>query len=128
MFEQINLFDLFERESERKFSWDDDINEIHRRLKELARKYNLEIAREEWKVWGHVPQFGYRMSIGLVVTRDIVDKDDFWDDLNKIIEEAKSKQVELSPFQPYFFGGRNTTTMSIFTTFMDLKRQKRKEW
>ena len=90
----------------------------------FARSNNLKIAREEWKVWEHVPQFGFRMSIGLEVTREIVEEDDFWNGLDEIVKNAKIRKIELSPFAPYFFNGSNTTIMSIFTTFMDNERRK----
>lgn len=123
---QMNLFQFIGGEEQSGFSWDSDINEIHKRLKNFAQKHELEVSREEWKVWSHVPQYGYRMSFGLVVTREIVEEDEFWEGLNEIIKYAKSRNVDLSPFQPYFFGGSNTTTMSIFTTFIDKERQKRR--
>lgn len=128
IFEQISIFDFLDTDKPKSFSWDDDINEILEKLKQFANTYNLEISKQEWKIWEHVPQFGYRMSVGLEVTRSIVERDDFWDGINAIIDYAKSLKIELSPFQPYFFGGQSTTTMSIFTTFLDAERRKRKEW
>lgn len=127
MFEQINIFDLLEPDKPKAFCWDNDINEIHKRLKDVCEKFNLKNSREDWRVWGHVPQFGYRLSFDIVVTKEILEQDDFWESINSVVEYAKSRNVELSPFEPYFFGGRNETAMTIFSTFMDPQRRKRKE-
>ena len=127
MFGQISIFDSLEPERENLFSWDRDINNILEKLKQLAEIHNLKIVKQEWKVWEHVPQFGFRMSVRMEATRGVVENDDFWNGLNAIIEYAKTLRIELSPFQPYFFGGKNTTTMSIFTTFLDAERRNRKE-
>lgn len=126
MLGQISIFDILEPNREKPFSWDSDINEIHKQLKQFTERHGLEIEREAWSVWDHVPQFGFRMSIGIQITRQIVEKDAFWDELNEIVQQAKVRKVELSPFQPFFFGGSNTTTMSVFTTFMDNERRKRR--
>lgn len=108
-----------------RFSWDDDINEIHRRLVELVEKHKLSVYSEEWAIWSHVPQYGYRMDFQIDGLQKMF-TDAFMGELGKIVEYAKENQIELSPMQPHFFNADEVGTMYVYSTFMDKERRKRK--
>ena len=58
--EQMDLFDYI-KPNTTTFCWDEDINIILDKLKELAESYSLEIRKTEFKIWEHVPHLGYRL-------------------------------------------------------------------
>lgn len=120
---QMSLFDFMDSPNETEFCWDKDINEIHRQILELADKHNLTTRDAEWEIWNHVPQFGYRMTILLNVYKEDL-TDELYDDLNKIVEFAKKRQIDLTPFQPFFLGEGQQSYFHISTTFRDKARQK----
>lgn len=125
-YEQLDIFALIENPKETKdFSWDSDINEIHKMLTEFAKQHCLPIGKTEWEIWEHVPQYGYRMTFEIEFQKEQC-TDEILKELNKIVEFAKERSVELSPTQPYWYNGDETATMYIFSTFMDKKRQKMK--
>jgi hypothetical protein len=130
MFEQLNIFDLLEPKKEKEFSWDKDINEIRKKLCDLASRYGLEITEEDWSVWEHAKEYGYRMSLGIKVTRQIVKDDRFFEEIESIVDFAKTKNIELDPMYNaiFFYSGENTATLTFYTDFMDKQRRKRKEW
>ncbi len=107
-----------------RFSWDDAINEIHRRLVNIVEKHQLSIGDVEWSVWSHVPQYGYRMWIDVEGTKEQF-TEVFFEDLQEIIDFAKKEEIELSPSMPIFFGDE-PAPMYISSTFMDKERRKRK--
>lgn len=123
---QISLFDLMEPppKDPYEFSWDADINEIHYRLVNLVAKHRLSIGDEEWSIWDHVPQYGYRMWVDVEGTRGQF-TEAFFEDLQEIIDFAKKQKIELSPSMPMFFGDE-PAPMYISSTFMDKERRKRK--
>lgn len=130
MYEQLNMFSFLEDAPQKIFSWDDDINEIHRRLCDLSIKYGLDISGESWKVWEHAKEYGYRMSFHLKVTREIAKNESFFKDIEGIVEFAKTKNIDLSPMYNavFFFSGENTATLTFFTDFLDKQRRQRKSW
>ena len=126
---QMNLFDYIERDST-YFCWDDDINEIVNRLKELAESYGLEIGKAEFRVWDHVPHLGYRLWLDIRGTRAELHREDFQNDIGKLVDHAKSKNVELTPLWGacWFFNNNENEKgrLSFSTMFMDKARQRRK--
>ena len=120
---QMSLFDFMDSPNETEFCWDKDINEIHRQILELADKHNLTTRDAEWEIWNHVPQFGYRMTILLNVYKEDL-TDELYDDLNKIVDFAKKRHIDLTPFQPFFLGEDRQSYFYISTTFIDKARQK----
>lgn len=126
MYEQLDIFSYLQPKEKEKYCFDDDINEIHEKLIDISEKYNITIYRDEFAIWSHVPQYGYRMSLGMKVTREDLRNDDFQKDIDDIVEIAKEKEVELSPMWGaiFFFKEEETANLSIYSTFMDKKRQK----
>lgn len=126
MYEQLDIFSYLQPQEKEKYCFDDDINEIHEKLIEIANKYRISICRDEFTIWSHVPQYGYRMALGMKVTREDLRNDDFQKDIDDIVEIAKEKEVELSPMWGaiFFFKEDKIATLSFYTTFMDKKRQK----
>ena len=129
---QMDIFDFLlpvaDKSSEgetKAFCWDNDINEIHQRIVSLASKYGLNIAKSEFRIWDHVPQYGYRMTVDLRMKRtDMTEA--LNNDLAEIEDFAKGRKVEISPTMPQFFRTDEFASMYIFSTFMDKERQKRK--
>ena len=106
-----------------KFCWDDDINEILDRLNELALKYGLSLDEPKWEIWSHVPNLGYRMTANLNVRKSDL-SDALFDDLDIIKTFAKTRQVDFSAFNPFFFGNDGVAYFHISTMFLDKARQK----
>lgn len=125
MIGQMSIFDFIEPppKDPYEFCWDADINEIHCRLVKLVAKHRLLISDEEWEIWSHVPQYGYRMWIDVEVTSGQF-TEAFLGDLQEIIDFAKKRKIELSPSMPMFFGDE-PAPMYISTTFMDKERRKK---
>lgn len=126
MYEQSDIFSYIQMQEKKKYCFDDDINEIHEKLIEIAGKYNITIYRDEFSIWSHVPQYGYRMALGMKVTREVLRNNDFQKDIDDIVEIAKEKEVELSPMWGaiFFFNEEKMATLSFYSTFIDKKRQK----
>lgn len=125
-YQQLDIFSYLQPQEKEKYCFDDDINEIHEKLIEIAGKYNITIYRDEFTIWSHVPQYGYRMALGTKVTREDLRNEDFQKDIDNIVEIAKEKEIELSPMWGaiFFFKNEESATLSFYTTFMDKKRQK----
>lgn len=125
-YQQLDIFSLIQQQGESRYCFDDDINEIHRILIEIADKYGISIGRDEFTIWSHVPQYGYRMALGMKVTREDLGNEDFQKDIDDVVEIAKQREVELSPMRGavFFFKEEKKATLSFYTTFMDKKRQK----
>lgn len=108
------------------FSWDSDINEIHEKLNQLAKRYNLKTREAEWSVWDHVPQYGYRMSFDFIVGKSMENQKDFIGELNEICEFAKEKNIELTPMWGAVWWDKNGTgNLTVCSTFLDKERRKR---
>ena len=123
---QMSLFDFIEP-TIKEFSWDADINGIHAEIVDMASRMHIDVTKEAWEVWNHVPQYGYRMSLTLDVTKEHL-TDEFFNEMDKIIAEALKRNIEISFTMPYFIGERNRplTSMYVYSTFLDKERKKRK--
>ena len=130
MYEQLNIFSFLEEAPQKAFSWDDDINEIHKRLLDLARKHELDVGKQERSIWEHAKEYGYRMSVGIRVTREIMEDERFLIERDNIVDFAKTKNIELSPMYGgvFFYRNENRATLSFYSNFMDKARRKRKSW
>lgn len=126
MYEQLDIFSLMQQQGEVRYCFDDDINEIHRILIEIADKYGISIGRDEFTIWSHVPQYGYRMALGMEITRKDLTNEGFQKDIDDVVEIAKQREIELSPMWGaiFFFREDEVATLSFYTTFMDKKRRK----
>lgn len=126
---QMQLFDYIERDS-KYFCWDDDINEIVKRLKEIAGAYGLEVGKAEFRIWDHVPHLGYRLWLDVLGTRNELSQENFQNDVKALVEYAKSRNVDLSAMWGacmFFIKDENEKGRLHFTTmFMDKQRQRRK--
>ncbi len=123
-YEQLDIFSCLGQEDGGRY-WDSDINEIHRRLESLAEKNGLSISQDEFTIWPHVPQYGYRLWLTMDVTRGILKDEGFKQDIERLISFAKGRDVELSCMigACFFFEGEDTASLSFSTMFMDKKRQ-----
>lgn len=126
---QMNIFDFIEKDSTLSY-WDNDINEIVKRLKELAETYNLEVKNEDFKIWDYVNHLGYRLWVDLKGTRTKLFREDFQNDIEKLVTYAKSRNVELTPMWGacwFFTDDENEIgTLYLSTMFMDKHRRRRK--
>ena len=124
---QMSLFDFIEDEN-KAFCWDEDINELKRRLHGVADKYGIAVSTEEWEVWKHVPKLGYRMSFHLAVTKENLRDVEFQTDIDNIVEYGKSRKVEVSPMWGacLFYGDKKTANLFITTLFMDKERRRKR--
>jgi hypothetical protein len=126
MHEQLDISSLMQQQEEEKYCFDDDTNEMRNRLIEIADKYGISIERDEFTIWSHVPQYGYRMNLGMKVTKEDFGNEDFQKDIDDVVEIAKQREIELSPMwgAVFFFREDEVATLSFYTTFIDKKRQK----
>ena len=126
---QMELFDFMER-TDKYFCWDDDINEIVKRLNEIAVAYGMEVGKAEFRIWEHVPHLGYRLWVDIIGTRSELGQDNFQNDVQELMEDAKSRNIDLTTMWGacMFFGkDENEKGCLHFTTlFMDKQRQRRK--
>ena len=126
---QMNLFDYIQSDIT-TFCCDNDINEILESLQDLSDYYGLEIGKAEFKIWEHVPHLGYRLWVDMRGTRKEFSNEDFRKDVSELVEEAKQKNVELTPMWGacmFFTKDENEKGRLSFTTmFMDKARQRKK--
>ena len=124
---QINLFDYVEP-NHKSFCWDEDINEILESLQDLSDYYGLEIRKAEFRIWEHVPHLGYRLWVDMKGNREELFRKDFQNDVTILIEEAKQKNVELTPMWGacmFFTKDENEKgRLSFSTMFKDKARQR----
>lgn len=85
---QMGLFDYIEPNTT-TFCWDNDINEILDKLKEVSESHGLEIGKTEFKIWDHVPYLGYRLWLEVKGTRTELYREDFKSDVVKLVADAK---------------------------------------
>ena len=127
---QMDLFDFIEPDTT-AFCWDNDVNEILDNLHNLASHYGLEIGKAEFKIWDHVPHLGYRLWVDIKGTREELRNEKFQKDIEKMIAEAKQKEVELTPMGGacmFFKKDENEKgRLSFSTMFLDKARQRRKK-
>lgn len=129
MYEQLDIFSFFETQEKLSicdFSWDRDINEIYERLLKTASKYLISTGKAEWTIWSHVPQYGYRLWLDMKVTKEILQNENFLNNIEEIVKFAESKKIELSVMWGacFFFKDEHTANLSISTCFMDKERRK----
>ncbi len=124
---QMDLFDYIQS-NHKSFCWDNDINEILESLQDLSNYYGLEIRKAEFKIWDHVPHLGYRLWVDMRGTRKEFSSEDFRKDVSELVDEAKQKNVELTPMWGacmFFTKDENEKGRLSFTTmFMDKARQR----
>lgn len=125
-YEQLDIFSYLKPQTKEKFCFDNDINEIHDRLLEIAERYGIEIGKCGFTIWSHVPQYGYRLWLDTRVTRDNLNDEDYMRDIENAVEFAKERNVELSCMTGacFFYHGKDTASLSFSTTFMDKARRK----
>lgn len=125
----MQLFDYIARDNN-TFCWDNDINEIVRKLEELATTYGLEVGKAEFTVWDHVPHLGFRLWFDILGTKDELFRENFRSDIEELVIHAKSRNVELTPMWGACMFFRNTENekgrLHLTTMFMDKQRQRRK--
>ena len=126
MFSYLQLTEGDQKNIKDDYCWDDDINEIHSMLISLAEQYDLSVSIDEFTVWPHVPQYGYRLWLSMEVTKEILKNNDFQEEIQKITEFSKQRSVELSCMigACFFYEGDSTAGLSFSTMFMDKKRQR----
>lgn len=126
---QMELFDYIEPNTT-DFCWDNDINEMVEKLQKLACAYGLEIGKAEFKIWEHVPHLGYRLWVDIKGTRAELRNEKFQKDVGRLVADAKSRNVELTPMWGacmFFTRDENEKgRLSLSTLFMDKARQRRK--
>ena len=126
---QISLFDCMESENKNLyFCWDNNINEIVETLENLSKAYHLEIGKTEFRVWEHVPHLGYRLWLEVKGTKEELYAENFQNDINLLVADAKQKNIELTPMWGacMFFKNEKKGILYITTMFLDKARQKRK--
>lgn len=128
MYDQLNIFSYLGQEAAGGQFWDSDINEIHKMLKSLAKRNGLSISQDEFEIWPHVPQYGYRLWLTMEVTKGILKDEGFKKDIERLVDLAKGRNVELSCMigACFFFEGEDTAGLSFSTMFMDKKRRREK--
>ena len=124
---QMNLFDFIERDST-SFCWDDGINKIVEKLKNIAGIYDLEVGKIEFRIWDHVPHLGYRLWLDVRGTKEQLFDEQFQNEVGEIVEYAKGKSIELTPMWGacWFFKKDDIGRLSFSTLFIDQQRRKRK--
>ena len=124
---QMGLFDYIEPDTT-TFCWDNDINEISDKLKELSKSYGLEIGKTEFRIWDHVPHLGYRLWLEVRGTREELYAENFQNDITNLAADSKAKNIELTPMWGacMFFRNEEKGSLYFSTMFMDRARQKRK--
>lgn len=125
MYEQLDMFS-FLQPSKEKYCFDDDTNEIRERLIEISEKYKAKIKSDEFTIWSHVPQYGYRLWLVMEVTKEILNDENFQKDVENTTKFAEERNIELSCMVGacFFYGGQNIASLPFSTTFMDKERRK----
>lgn len=125
MYEQLDIFSFLNPQS-KKYCFDDDINDIRKMLIDIAEKHKCKVTDDNFSIWSHVPQYGYRLSIDIEVTKDVFRNKEFRQEIDKAVDFAEEREVSLHPMYGavFFFSGEDTATFSFFTTFNDKKRRK----
>lgn len=128
MYDQLNIFSYLGQEAAGGQVWDSDINEIHKMLKSLAKRNGLSISQDEFEIWPHVPKYGYRLWLTMEVTEGVLKDEGFKKDIERLVNFAKGRDVELSCMigACFFFEGEDTAGLSFSTMFMDKKRRREK--
>lgn len=123
---QISMFDYLPKSPMERF-WDRDISYLCILLDDWRKKYNLVQTEDPvFLIWEHVPYLGYRLEYGIELTRSDIKNKSIWEDLERIMDEAESCRIELSPQVKalQFYEDEDTSTLWIYSMFEDAKRRK----
>ena len=109
--------------------WDEDINYLEERLTEITDRYGYENGKTEFSIWDHVPNYGYRLSHTIKIHKGNPKEREFIDEIEDLIEEARKRDIELSPMWNglFFYDGSNTANLYCFSTFLDSRKKRKKE-
>lgn len=114
MYNQISLFEFFPSDNFCSYS---DINELRFILHELLDRYEHKVSKEDFSVWNHVPDYGFRYEM-FVYVGNLDDK--FFDDLSCIIKNFKLRNVNLSVSSfPTFYNDLFSQQLFFSSYFMD---------
>lgn len=121
---QMSIWDWMAAETEKKFCFDDDINEIVSRLDHICYECGYTHDEPNFRIWEHVPNLGYRLSytVNLIKNTDI---GAFDEKCNKVVDWAKQKNIELVPMwgAAFFYNDETTARLRIFSTFKDSRKK-----
>ncbi len=121
---QMSLFELLTPAKEGCLvTFDEDINEICRRLSSFAEKQGISTGKTEFSIWDHAKEYGYRLDYTLNVTKEVL-TDLFFAELQEIVDFAKTKNIELSPMTSLFWRD-GTASMYVFSTYLDSRKKRR---
>lgn len=123
-YEQLDIFSYLQPQE--KYCFDDDINKIHDRLIEIAGKYGILTGTDEFTIWPHVPQYGYRLWLDMEVTKENLQDNNLMQDIEELVIFSKERNIELSCMTGavFFFAEEKTARLSFSTTFIDRERRK----
>lgn len=121
---QMSMYEIL---NPNRFCWDEDINQIVEELDALVDKYGLDKRDPKWEIWSHVPQYGYRLTYTIKITRKQNDNDNFHDELQAISERAKEKKINLRSYAPHYFteDADEKASINVYSMFED-RRMKEK--
>lgn len=121
---QLSLFKLLAPAKEGCLvTFDEDINEICRRLTSFAEKHGIEIGKTEFSIQDHAKEYGYRLAYTLNVTKEVL-TDLFFADLQEIVDYAMTKKIELS-LMPMLYRRDKSGSMYVFSTYLDGRKKRR---
>ena len=121
---QMSLFELLTPAKEGCLvTFDEDINEICRRLSSFAEKHGIGIGKTEFSIWDHAKENGYRLDYALIVTKEVL-TELFFADLQEIVNFARTRNIELSPMNSLFWW-KGTAEMYVFSTYLDGRKKRR---
>lgn len=123
MNEQIQWSDYL---NPNRFCKDEDINAIVSTLDALVEEHGLNTRRRKFEIWDHCPQYGYRLSYTIGLTRAQNENDELHNAIQKLSTLAKTKQIDLSAYAPHFFteDANEEGSLNIYSTYMDTRRKK----
>lgn len=118
---QLSIFDWMpaacNTEENTNHYWDEDINCISIWINRWIEKVGAEKRKEQFSIWEHVPNLGYRLEIWTYLIKNATAKD--WKDLDDFcIETKKNRKIEVST-------SLTPTGMMISTIFLDGRINKK---
>ena len=117
---QENIFSQIDK----GFCFDGDINKIVEMLDAIFRgKEMITRIDKEWRVWSHVPQYGYRLSYHVYFDKPLPDS--VMAELDKVKKYGLDRGIEVDPFGYHFFEIFSSGDMSIYSTFKDKRKRLR---
>lgn len=122
---QMSIFDILQPGFR---CWDEDINYIEKQLTAITKETGYENGKTDFRVWSHVPQYGFRLSHTIKIHKGNPKEREFLDRMDALVEEAKKRNVELSPMwgSLFWYGDDKTANLYCYSLFLD-GRTKRKE-